>query len=253
MPATTVGWSDSLVHIDPLGRGVSDLGDNPLQTEASAEDEVSSDLLLEPPEPAPRFTFSGCELGLSGSLDPEAWARDLWYGAPWPRIVENGHTDRDGQFRAYEQIGRRWDRPEDYSLYRYPVVDAPVVSGYDLEKPDAEQRRGHMHAVGHGGVDLMAPMGTPITTVRLDHQLGDAEVLFVGSLYGHTVITRHRIRENGRDRDYVLIFGHLDRVADGVRRGASGCARERRSASWATATRRSSCICTSKRAVFATA
>ncbi|HEY6459421.1 MAG TPA: M23 family metallopeptidase, partial [Polyangiaceae bacterium] len=137
----------------------------------------------------------------------------------WPLVTENGHTEKDGRWVAYEQIGRRPERPESYAAYRTPVGDAPVVSGYDLDKPDAEQRRGRMHAVGHGGLDLVAPMGTPITMVRLEHQVGDAEVLYVGPLYGRTVVTRHVVREGGADHDYLLIFGHMDHEADDVRRG----------------------------------
>jgi len=70
-----------------------------------------------------------------------------------------------------------------------------------------------------GGIDLVAPMGTAINILRLEHQVGDAEVLFVGPFYGETVITRHVVREGGVNREYVLIFGHLDRAADDVRRG----------------------------------
>jgi murein DD-endopeptidase MepM/ murein hydrolase activator NlpD len=33
------------------------------------------------------------------------------------------------------------------------------------------------------------------------------------------VITRHVIREDGVNHDYVLLFGHLDEAADDVRRG----------------------------------
>jgi len=100
------------------------------------------------------------------------------------------------------------------------VLDAQVVSGYDLEKPDEEQRRGKMNAVGHGGLDIVAPMGTSITMVRLDHQVGDAEVIYVGRFYGETVVTRHTVREGGANHDYVLLFGHLDRPGVDVRRGA---------------------------------
>ena len=209
---TSVGWADSWLL------GASLTGD-PLLPEASAADEDSADLLIQEPDPASRYVFAGCELALGGSFDPDAWARDLWLGAPRARFVDGGHTQKDGQWVDYEQIPRRPERPEAYAAYRYPVADAPVVSGYDLDKPDDEQRRGHMNAVGHGGVDLMAAMGTPITMLRLEHQLGDAEVLYVGPFYGETVVTRHRVREGGVDRDYVLIFGHLDHVADDVRRG----------------------------------
>ncbi len=225
---TIVGWTDSLVLGAPGASGTMstglvpelgpDVSESWLLPESSAADEVSSDLLVQD-EPVTPVIFSGCELRLGGSLAPDAWARELWLGAPRVRFVDNGHTEKDGRWLDYEQIPRRPERPEEYAAYRYPVIDAPVVSGYDLDKPDEEQRRGHMHAVGHGGVDLMAPMGTTISMVRLEHQVGDAEVLYVGPLYGQTVITRHVVREGGVDRDYVLLFGHLDHAGDDVRRG----------------------------------
>lgn len=165
------------------------------------------------------ISFEGCELSLRGGLSPDAWSREVWLGAPLPVAVENGHTDKRGRWVDYDQIPRRPERPEAYVAYRYPVLDAPVVSGYDLDKPDEEQRRGRMNAVGHGGVDLVAPMGTAIEMIRLDHQVGDAEVIYVGWFYGETVVTRHTIREGGSNHDYVVIFGHLDRPADDVRRG----------------------------------
>ena len=189
-----------------------------LAPEASASDEISSEL-VEDADPAPHVVLVGCELALSGSFTPESWARELWLGAPPPRILENGHTDHDGHWIDYDQIARRPERPDAYIAYRYPLADAPVVSGYDLDKPDGEQRRGRMSAVGHGGVDLVAEMGAPIAMLRLEHQIGDAEVLYVGPLYGETVVTRHVLREGGADHDYLLLFGHLDHPAEGVRRG----------------------------------
>ena len=160
-----------------------------------------------------------CDLALGGDADLQHWAHELWYGAA-PLIAEpNGHTDKIGRWVDYLQIARRWDRPERYSAYRYPVPSAFVVSGYDLDKPDAEQRRGKMKAVGHGGVNLVEKMGTPIVMLPLDHQVGDAEVLYTGPLFGETVITLHTRREAGKKRDYVLLYGHLDRVGDGLYRG----------------------------------
>lgn len=199
----TVRWQPMDVEEldDPPPELDESLGDIPLH---GIEDEIA---------------FEGCELSLRGGLSPDAWSRELWLGAPLAVPVENGHTDKLGRWVDYDQIPRRPDRPEAYLAYRYPVLDAPVVSGYDLDKPDTEQRRGKMNAVGHGGLDLVAPMGTSIEMVRLDHQVGDAEVVYVGRLYGETVVTRHTIREGGANRDYVLIFGHLDRPADELRRG----------------------------------
>ena len=267
--ATPVGWPDTWIRLDPRSSGLrTSLGEDGLAPEASASDEIATDLVLEDADPEPHIVLVGCELALTGSFGPEAWARDAWldgpaglaasaspferFGAPAPAIFENGHTDKDGAWIDYEQIPRRPDRPESYRAYSYPLADAPVVSGYDLDRPDAEQRRGRMKAVGHGGVDLVAEMGHPSRSIRLEHQIGDAEVLYVGSLYGETVVTRHVVREAGSDRDYLLLFGHLDRAADGVRRGG-GCRRVRRSASSETRPRPSSCTCTSRPAACATA
>lgn len=165
--------------------------------------------------------IDGCELVMDGGSGAgvQAWEQNLWLGAPWPTIKANGHTDKDGRWVDYDQIGRRWDRPEAYAAYRYPIANAMVVSGYDLDKPDDRQRRGKMSAVGHGGVDIPEKKGTPITMIALDHQMGDAEVLYVGHLFGETVVTRHTLREGGRKREYVLLFGHLEEAAEGVRRG----------------------------------
>ena len=162
----------------------------------------------------------GCELVLDSTPSLHLWDEDVWVGAPWPEIVHNGHTDKAGNWFEYDQIPKRWDRPESYGAYRYPVPTAWVASGYDLDKPDQEQRRGKLlSAVGHGGVDLAEKKETPIRMITLEHQIGDAEVVFVGHLFGTTVVTRHTIREGGKKRDYVLIFGHLDKAADGIWRG----------------------------------
>jgi murein DD-endopeptidase MepM/ murein hydrolase activator NlpD len=95
------------------------------------------------------------------------------------------------------------------------------VSGYDLDRPDELQRRGRrLRHVGHGAVDLLQKRGTPVTLVALEHQQGDAEVIYAGPLFGTTIVTRHTVREGGDLRDYLLVFGHLDATAPGVDRGA---------------------------------
>jgi hypothetical protein len=208
LPVTPpVGWTDRL-WAEP-----TTADDEPLDPAAL------EDFLVDADDLPPHVMLEGCALALSGGLTPETWSRELWLGLPFPRIVESGHTERDGRWIDYDNIPRRPDRPEAYTAYRYPVAAAPVVSGYDLDKPDDEQRRGSMNAIGHGGVDLVAEMDAPITMIRLEHQKGDAEVLYVGPFFGETVITRHVLREGGGDHDYVLIFGHLDHAADGLRRG----------------------------------
>lgn len=139
----------------------------------------------------------------------------------------NLHRDRQGRWSLYDQIPRRPDRPESYDAYRYPIPPGlpsgkSVISGYDLDRPDGEQRRGRrLRAVGHGGLDLPQSRGTPIKLVALEHQQGDAEVIHAGALFGTTVVTRHAVRESGQLREYIVLFGHLDAIAPGVQPGTS--------------------------------
>ena len=135
------------------------------------------------------------------------------------------HRDRGGQWLIYEQIPRRPDRPAAYDAYTYPIArwDAGplVLSGYDLHRPDHEQRRSNaLPDVGHGGVDLAQERGAPVRVINLEHQRGEAEVVFVGALFGTTVVTRHTLNEAGHTRDYLLIHGHLDAAAPGLGPGA---------------------------------
>ncbi len=140
-------------------------------------------------------------------------------------VLPNAHHVKSGAWVVYDQIGRRPDRPESYDAYRYPIPPGlpngkSVISGYDLDRPDQAQRRGRtLKAVGHGGVDLPQAKGTRIEMITLDHQQGEAEVLFVGPLFGNTVVTLHTLREGGQLRDYLLLFGHLDGPAPGLTKG----------------------------------
>ncbi|HMA95995.1 MAG TPA: M23 family metallopeptidase [Polyangiaceae bacterium] len=138
----------------------------------------------------------------------------------------NVHRTRAGNWTEYDQIPRQPDRPRDYALYRYPVqplaAQSLMMSGYDLNLPNEIQRRGpRLKAVGHGGIDLAQRRGAEVHLVALEHQQGPAEVLFVGWLFGNTVVTLHRIRESGADRDYIVLYGHLERAATGLEVGAA--------------------------------
>lgn len=55
--------------------------------------------------------------------------------------------------------------------------------------------------------------------VNLEHQTADAEVLFVGEVFGNSVVTRHSVREGDRLREYVIVYGHLEGAAPGLSRG----------------------------------
>jgi hypothetical protein len=141
-------------------------------------------------------------------------------GAPLSESSVNTHRDSLGRWVVYDEIPRRPDRPAEYDAYRYPVPceqKTCVVSGYDLDRGDDQQRRGaRLRQVGHGAVDLLEPRGTPIHLVPLEHQEGPAEVVFIGTLFGITVVTRHTVREAGRLRDYLMLFGHLESASPGM-------------------------------------
>jgi murein DD-endopeptidase MepM/ murein hydrolase activator NlpD len=139
---------------------------------------------------------------------------------------QNEHHDRHGQRRVYDQIPLQEGRPKDYRRYRLPVPvladQSFVESGYDLDRPDAEQRRGaELSAVGHGGVDLAQARGTEVRLVNLENQVGQAEVVGQGQLFGNSVVTRHTLRESGTLRDYLVIYGHLQSAAPGLAHGQS--------------------------------
>jgi len=141
-------------------------------------------------------------------------------------LVTNVHIDRLGRRVVYEHLPRRPELPADYDRYLYPVAASrsgqTVTSGYDLDRPDNQQRRGHtLAAVGHGGVDLPNLRGTPITTLRLRGESGDPQVVYVGWLFGNTVVLRHVVREGTATRTYLSLHGHLDAPNPMLTRGAT--------------------------------
>jgi murein DD-endopeptidase MepM/ murein hydrolase activator NlpD len=81
--------------------------------------------------------------------------------------------------------------------FQWPVAQGVVSSGFGI-------RNGAMH----DGVDIAAPVGTPVLAAD------SGVVIFSGTLhgYGNTVIIRH-------DDDYVTVYGHNDRnlVGEGAR------------------------------------
>lgn len=136
--------------------------------------------------------------------------------------AQNEHHDRDGRLRVYDQIPRSPDRPQDFRAYRLPIPAPAVGSGYDLDRPDAEQRHGaELRAVGHGGVDLAQARGTEVHLASLENQVGNATVVDAGHLFGNSVVTLHTLREAGALREYLVIYGHLQSSAPGLSRGQS--------------------------------
>lgn len=180
---------------------------------------------LEPTFSTPPSAESALPCGLFLGEEPRLtlFEDPAWWEPSTPAIVSAWHTERSGEIVTYDQIPRRWSRPSDYAAYSYPVVTYPgwvgVTSGYDLDLDDDDQRRGTMRAIGHGGVDLPRPIGTKISMIGLDRQLGDAKVVYVGTLFGNSVVTLHVVREGAEKAHYVVVFGHLDHPAAGLERG----------------------------------
>jgi hypothetical protein len=147
-------------------------------------------------------------------------------GAPQAEAVRNAHRDRWGRLVSYDEIPRRPDRPAEYDRYRFPVSCEVgcVDSGYDLDRLDSEQRQTTVRSVGaevgHGAIDLPQRRGAPVTMLRLEHQEGDAQVVYVGPLFGSTVVSRHTLREGGQFRDYLLLFAYLDTQGPWARVGS---------------------------------
>ncbi len=106
-----------------------------------------------------------------------------------------------------DRIPRRPERPADAAAYVYPLADAtraPRVLA-DLEQP---------------GIRLAARPGEKVVLLALEHQTGPAEVIFVGDLFGRTVVTAHVLEEGGRKRTLLLFHGGLDHAEAGVVAGA---------------------------------
>jgi hypothetical protein len=178
-----------------------------------------------PGRATPRLAEAGCPAGTLPDGNACVHLPGDDEGAPDQPESPNAHRVRSGTWTPYAQIPRRPDRPEDYDLYKYPIPPGLpgghyVVSGYDLDRPDPEQRRGRtLRAVGHGGVDLPQKRGTPVTLVALEHQRGEADLVYTGPLFGTTVVTRHTVHEGGQLRDYIVLHGHLDGIAAGLSPG----------------------------------
>ena len=188
------------------------------------------------PPPSPRAASSRVEVVASRAPCPPGTLPDADVCIPVPEslvadgeallLEHNAHRTRAGSWTEYDDIPRRPERPSKYRQYRYPVDisknDEFLMSGFDLNLPDADQRRGgKLRLVGHGGIDIAARRGAEVRLVALEHQQGEADVLFVGPLIGNTVVTRHSVRESGVVREYLVFYGHLQAPASGLMRGAT--------------------------------
>src|SRR5262245_6786451 len=110
-------------------------------------------------------------------------------------------TTVDGQTDYYDENGLSATK----SLLKTPVSGFKLTSGYGMRK---HPLLGYNKM--HTGVDFGAPYGTPIRAA------GNAKVEIAGRFgaYGIAVKLQH----NGK---YETLYGHMSRLADGIRPGAS--------------------------------
>jgi len=110
-------------------------------------------------------------------------------------------TTADGSTDYYDENGRSATR----SLLKTPVSGFKLTSGYGMRR---HPLLGYNKM--HTGVDFGAPYGTPIRAA------GNAKVEVAGRFgaYGIAVKLQH----SGK---YETLYGHMSRLADGIRPGAS--------------------------------
>ncbi|MGH7914924.1 MAG: peptidoglycan DD-metalloendopeptidase family protein [Candidatus Binataceae bacterium] len=113
-------------------------------------------------------------------------SRDLRVGQSL--LIPGSHTDVGAA--AHTPDSTIWDVPRASRQFAWPVWSGTVTSGFGM-------RYGTMH----DGVDIAAPVGTPVRAAD------SGVVVFAGKLhgYGNTVIIRH-------SDNYVTVYGHNSRI-----------------------------------------
>lgn len=128
---------------------------------------------------------------------------------PVPRVATS--AAQNPRWRLHDTLPRLPDRPASWARYRYPV--SVPAAGPHLLDASADAR--------HQGLAIAAEPGATVHALALGGQAGPASVIFVGSLVGTTVITRHTVTEHGRKQHYLVVDGGLARAAPGLRAGAT--------------------------------
>ena len=186
----------------------------PISRTESAADATRLDLATADSADLPAVTFARSD-PLSGNAlrQPE--------GALQSDVVLGHRQEPDGRLTRYVHIPLRPGRSGQYGAYRWPVRSEPlrVLSGYDLDQPAERQRRiPQTGQVGHGAVDIAAKRGAPVWLVALEGQVGEPQVLYVGQLFGLTVVTLHLVQEPDGPRQYLVLLGHLSATPRAVQR-----------------------------------
>ena len=112
------------------------------------------------------------------------------------------YRDPDGEERYYSRDGES-TKP---GFSRYPVEFTRVSSDFSLRRLDPVTHRWQ----SHDGVDLAAPIGTPV------HATAQGKVTFVGRQTGYGKVI---MLEN--PPPYSTVYAHLSRFAKGIRNGGT--------------------------------
>ncbi len=123
------------------------------------------------------------------------------------RVLAAEFTNQGKTYRAV-YFGKGYYTPDGKNLrkafLRSPLEFSRVSSGFGMRKHPL-----HRNWSAHKGIDYAAPVGTRVRAV------GDGVVEFAGAKggYGNVVILRHH-------GQYATTYAHLNRFAQGVKRGA---------------------------------
>jgi hypothetical protein len=113
-----------------------------------------------------------------------------------------------------DRIPRRPERPADPAAYLYPAGGGAAEDGGTASAPRL------LAGTDQPGIRIAVRPGEAVRAVALEHQVGPAEVVYTGDLFGPTVVTAHTVDEGGRRRTFLLYQAHLDHAAPGVAQGA---------------------------------
>jgi hypothetical protein len=105
-------------------------------------------------------------------------------------------------------IPRLPERSATWADYQLPVEPVILVENPSVSEPPLL------------GVELVTNAGAPVTLIDLQDQVGQAEVVLVGDLYGVTVVLRQRVKSAEGERPHLVFYGHLDRPGPNIVNGA---------------------------------
>jgi hypothetical protein len=151
---------------------------------------------------------------LRGGARPEAARSALRAPCPAGALPDDGvcvpvpASPRPPEREVAQGIPRRPDRDSDYGHYELPV---PGDRGPSVEAsgalPGADGR------APLSGILIRVATGTAVSALGLEGQEGNARVVYADPLAQGTLVTVHTVRERGRQKEYLVVFGNVARAS----------------------------------------